>query len=55
MVKLLLARDNVEADSKDNDGWTPLSRAAWGGHGAVVKVMWQALGYKPVIDSNECN
>jgi ankyrin repeat protein len=39
VVKLLVERDDVAADSKDNDGQTPLSRAAWGGHEAVVKLL----------------
>ncbi|EGN90957.1 hypothetical protein SERLA73DRAFT_81789, partial [Serpula lacrymans var. lacrymans S7.3] len=30
-VKLFLGRDDVEADSKDDKGWTPLSFAAWHG------------------------
>lgn len=37
--RLLVERDDVEADSKDNDGRTPLSRAAWGGREAVVKLL----------------
>jgi len=38
-VKLLLERDDVAADSKDNDGRTPLSSAAAEGHEAVVKLL----------------
>jgi ankyrin repeat protein len=37
--RLLVERDDVETDSKDNDGRTPLSRAAWGGREAVVKLL----------------
>ena len=32
MVKLLLAKDDVDPDSKDDDGLTPLSWAAWSGY-----------------------
>jgi ankyrin repeat protein len=39
IVKLFLAMDGVEADSKDYDGWTPLQRAAQNGHAAVVKLL----------------
>ncbi|KAL8922168.1 MAG: hypothetical protein Q9208_005363 [Pyrenodesmia sp. 3 TL-2023] len=40
IVKLLLARDDIEADSKDNGyGQTPLSRAAENGHELVVKLL----------------
>jgi Ankyrin repeats (3 copies) len=38
-VKLLVERDDVEADSKEYDGRTPLSYAAWEGHEAVVKLL----------------
>jgi ankyrin repeat protein len=34
-----MGRDDVEADSKDNDGRTPLSHAAESGHEAVVKLL----------------
>ena len=34
-----MERDDVEADLKDNDGQTPLSRAAWGVREAVVKLL----------------
>jgi len=33
---MLVERDDVEADSKDNNSQTPLSRAAAGGHDAIV-------------------
>ena len=40
VVKLLLAKDGVDPDSKDRGyGRTPLSWAAWGGHEAVVKLL----------------
>jgi ankyrin repeat protein len=39
VIKLLLAKDGVDPDSEDNDGWTPLSRAADNGREAVVKLL----------------
>ncbi|KAI9763674.1 MAG: hypothetical protein M1839_006322, partial [Geoglossum umbratile] len=40
IVKLLLAKDGVDINSKDFEyGQTPLSRAAGGGHEAVVKLL----------------
>ena len=39
VVRLLLARDDVDPDSKDNYGRTPLSRATANGHEAVVKLL----------------
>ncbi|RYP68349.1 hypothetical protein DL771_006735 [Monosporascus sp. 5C6A] len=39
VVKLLIERDDVEADSKDESGQTPLSWAAANGHEAVVKLL----------------
>ncbi|KAH0536092.1 hypothetical protein FGG08_006997, partial [Glutinoglossum americanum] len=38
-VKLLLATEKVDLDSKDSFGQTPLSRAAESGHEAVVKLL----------------
>src|ERR1700722_19099525 len=38
VVKLFLARDDVDANSKDSKGRTPLSWAAEQGHEAVVKL-----------------
>jgi ankyrin repeat protein len=38
-VKLLVERDDVAADSKDEDGGMPLSRAAGRGHEAFVKLL----------------
>jgi ankyrin repeat protein len=39
MVKLLLSTGNVDVDSKDNSGQTPLSWAAKRGNKAVVKLL----------------
>ncbi|KAL2841364.1 ankyrin [Aspergillus pseudodeflectus] len=39
VVRLLLDRQDVKADSKDNDGLTPISFAAGGGHEAVVRLL----------------
>ena len=39
VVKLLVERDDVAANSKDKDGRTPLWWAAAGGHEAVVKLL----------------
>ncbi|KAI9845534.1 MAG: hypothetical protein M1838_001702 [Thelocarpon superellum] len=39
VVRLLVDRDDVEVDSKDQSGQTPLSWAARGGHEAVVKLL----------------
>jgi ankyrin repeat protein len=45
VVKLLLTRDGVDVDSKDNNyGRTPLSRAAQRGHEAVVKLLLARAG-----------
>lgn len=38
-MRLLLAKDGVNANSMDNDGQTPLSRAIANGHEAVVKLL----------------
>ena len=38
MVKLLLARDDVDPNSKDSDGQTPLSFATQRGNEAMVKL-----------------
>ena len=50
VAKLLVERDDVEADSKDWYGWTPLSRAAAYRHEAVVKALLArddvGLGFK---------
>jgi hypothetical protein len=39
IIKLLLAQDGVDPDSKDGYGRTPLWRAAENGHEAVVKLL----------------
>ena len=39
VVRLLLARDNVEVNSMDHYGMTPLSVAALNGHDAVVRLL----------------
>jgi ankyrin repeat protein len=39
VVKLLLATDRVDPDSKDSNGRTPLWWAAGNGHEAVVKLL----------------
>ena len=39
VVKLLVDRDDVEADSNDIDGQMPLWEAAGNGHKAVVKLL----------------
>jgi ankyrin repeat protein len=38
-VEIRVALDDVDADSKDNNGQTPLSWAAASGHEAVVKLL----------------
>jgi ankyrin repeat protein len=43
VVRLLVERDDVEADSKDGSGRTPLSRAAGQGHEVVVKLLKSKL------------
>ena len=44
MVKLLVERDDVKADSKDRYGRTPLSWAVEGEHEAVVKLPRESAG-----------
>jgi ankyrin repeat protein len=39
VIKLLVKRDDVVVDLKDNDGRTPLSWAAERGHKAVIKLL----------------
>ena len=54
MVKLLLAKDGVDPDSKDSDyGRTPLSWAAGSGHEAVVRLLLAKDGVDP--DSKDDN
>src|SRR5947199_3234073 len=45
--KLLLAKDGVGPDSKDEYGRTPLSWAARNGHEAVVKLLLAKDGVEP--------
>jgi len=47
VVKLLLATDSVDPDSKDNVGRTPLSWAAWSGHDVNVKAAARTSGVIP--------
>jgi len=46
-VKILLGRDDVNPDKPDNDGRTPLWRAAYCGHEGVVKILLRRDGIKP--------
>jgi ankyrin repeat protein len=39
IVQLLLARDDVEVNCEDRHGRTPLWRATWEGHEAIVGLM----------------
>jgi hypothetical protein len=39
LVKILLTMDGVELDLKDNNGWTPLQRAARNGYEATVRLL----------------
>jgi ankyrin repeat protein len=39
VVKLLLSRQHIKADSKSKNGRTPLSWATGGGHVAVVELL----------------
>jgi ankyrin repeat protein len=43
-VQLLLEREGVDADSKDEHGRTPLLQAAKNGHEAVVKLLLEREG-----------
>ena len=44
IVKMLMTRDDVDADSKDWRGDTPLSLAAEGGYEAIVKMLLNRNG-----------
>jgi len=48
VVKLLLAKADIDPDSMDNYGRTPLSLAAWYGHEEAVKLLLA----KADVDSN---
>jgi hypothetical protein len=52
VVKLLLARDGVDPDSKSRNGLTPLSWAAEKGDEAVVKLLLARDGVDPDSKSN---
>jgi len=39
VLKILLGRDEVNADKPDNNGDSPISGAAWRGHQGVVKIL----------------
>ena len=39
VVTLLLTRDDVDVDSEDNYGYTPLSRAVKRGHKGIVELL----------------
>ena len=39
VVRLLIARDDIDVNAKDKYGWTSLSRAAENGHEAVVRLL----------------
>jgi ankyrin repeat protein len=48
VVKLLLAKDDVDPDSKDDDGLTPLSWAASSGYKALVKLLLATESVDPI-------
>jgi len=52
-VKLLLRHRDVDPDSSDRTGRTPLSFAASGGHGGVVKLLLEHRNVNP--NSHDCN
>jgi hypothetical protein len=47
VVKLPLRTGEVDVNLKDMDGWIPLSRAAGGGHLAVVERVWRRKNSTP--------
>ena len=51
-MELLLARDGVHPDSKDNDNMTPLAWAAEYGHEEVVKLLLAQPGVDPDSKDN---
>jgi ankyrin repeat protein len=53
VVKLLLAKNDVDPDSKDKYGQTPLSWAARCGHEAVVKLLLGKDGVDPDSQDTE--
>ena len=44
VVRLLVEQDDVEADSKDERGRTPLWCAVMGGHEAIVRALVEREG-----------
>jgi ankyrin repeat protein len=53
VVKLVLAKEGVDPDSKDNYDQTPLLHAAAKGYGTVVKLLLEIDGVNP--DSKNIN
>ncbi|MCJ1276426.1 hypothetical protein MMC21_004231 [Puttea exsequens] len=53
VVKLLLAREEVQANLKDNNGRTPLWQAAQRGHEAVVKLLLEREGVQADLKDND--
>jgi len=51
-MKLLLAKADVDPNSKDNDGQTPLSRAAENGYEEVVKLLLAKVDVNPDLKDN---
>jgi ankyrin repeat protein len=54
MVRLLLEKDGVDANTKDKNGRTPLSWAAQKGHYAVVKLLLAKDGADPDSKDTKC-
>ena len=52
MVKILLAREEVNPESLDNDGDTPLACAAIGGREGVIKILLEREGVNPDWPNN---
>jgi ankyrin repeat protein len=53
VVKLFLATGQVDADSKDSYGWTPLAYAAANGHIAILKLLVKVDAKMEVKDKLE--
>jgi ankyrin repeat protein len=53
VVKLLVELDDVDADLKDEYGQTPLSWAAWYGHGTVAKLLMEWNDVDAVSKDNQ--
>ena len=54
-MNLLLAREEVAANSRDNVGWVPLSYAAANGHEGVVKLLLGKDGIEADLKINIVN